>query len=65
MTDAVEGPPTELLEIWWRLDKDRRQSLLRAARALATSGRERAREQIIEQDGGGWGVGRIAEYAPD
>jgi hypothetical protein len=63
MTDAVEASRTELLEIWRRLDEDRRQSLLRVARALDESRQGQPGEQIIEQDGGGWGVGQKSYLA--
>ena len=56
MTDTVDSPPAELLEIWRRLNEERRESLLRVARALDDAVQEQG-EQLIYQDGGGWGVG--------
>jgi hypothetical protein len=58
VTDDPEDPPPELLDIWQELDASRRVFLLRLARALAEAAREEAAgERIIEQDGGGWGLG--------
>jgi hypothetical protein len=59
MTDEPDELLPELLEIWRRLDKTPRTSLIRVACALAEAAPERGgpSTQVIKQDGGGWGVG--------